>query len=702
MPGECFDDGSRHGAFLSARRQYFRPPHPSSLVQQPNTPGDKFDLPVGADPKSSHKYPTHFGSTRKTTYGSASFEERGAAKNSSTVSPSGSKSLDVGTSIGEGHGTQLQSKPSASSYPKRKGAHQSRERIGDTSSKTSGDRHHSGLLTSTERNKGLRSDAGELSSRRVVKTRNDFASRNKLSSLGGVPVEVAQRKDSRKGTVGGLGSVDGMSDSSDVDHLQPRERGASQPSSAVGPGGAGGRRMKTSATGVSGTTGTGDSRAEQYWEASSQSLAKMTSTGAGTQVASVGTTGGKDGIGSAIQLTTSADGVSLASKKIGVTRPFMLSYGVDVSSKDANLDSDHQVGYIASEEQEVSDSAVNSSFGSSSTNVNNDNNNKAPATVAVAPYPSSSGAGVGMSLSGNMSRTSSSNNNSNNRTHKRYSVARRISPSGVEQNSTAPPITMNNSNASYIASGIVPPYVYRGNDIAKAPCGPNAAAGIAHRHLAVGRDGDGTGFPYPETNASYFGQHSQPPSAFMTNPHLEAVAATDPNATSTGAIVTGLEGGGGGMNPYAMQTMLSSIQQMEQQATCPMQPAPPPSHPITNLHSSSSRLLSNYAPSSAPSYSVNSAQHNMTNSGRVPHGSAAPQLAMMAAPDHSATFAMGPPPPPHSLNLPQAYASKFIKVPNKRVRLLFQSGELFNLRIASFPFLITLFFSSSLSSPIFV
>ena len=315
---ECYDDGSRHGAFLSARRQYFRPP--------------SYNTEKGLDTRYGKDNNGGF----KKSFGS--YEER----TKPALEAGGSKSMDMPA----GHNNDRVSDYNGKAFVKRKAQSKERE------SKSSYSERYSSTI---ERSKSVRNDVDVGTSRRGAKSRNDPSSRNRTAGSGIGSVLEVHRKD-RKAML-----LAERTDSSDVDH-EPKEW--NQP----------GSRRK-------GATGFG----EQF------------ETPPRFERSSIGSSSS----------TIPVDGV-MASKKIGVTRPFMLN--TSGPTKETNLDSDHQVGYIASEEQEVSDSPMNSSLGSVS------------------------------QQTASLNKSGNSGNSVVNRTNKRYSAARRVSPSS--ENPSIPPFSM--------------------------------------------------------------------------------------------------------------------------------------------------------------------------------------------------------------------------------------------------------------------
>ena len=244
------DDGSRHGAFLSARRQVYRPQTTEKIPSESKQKREGYKkMGVSYDERG---FPSGKGGKQDTT-------------------PSRSFDLPV-----DMDGSQR-------AFSKKK-AH-SRER--DT--KSTIDRYNSTL----ERSKISRNESD--ASRRGAKSRIEVSQRNKSGTVG---VFDAHRKGSseKKGTA--ADNVD-RTDSSDVDHDHRSDRKK------------GGDQFET------------PPRFERLSNSSTNGL--------------------------------NTDGM-LSSKKIGVTRPFVLN----CNRQDMNLDSDHQIGYIASEEQDVSDSAANS------------------------------------------------------------------------------------------------------------------------------------------------------------------------------------------------------------------------------------------------------------------------------------------------------------------------------------------------------
>ncbi len=293
---ECIDDGSRHGAFLSARRQVYRP--------------------QGNNDRSSME-----GKPRKEYYGArrpyGSYEERCATVPGTKAQPESPECYDMASNDNE----NIENYPKT--YVKRKAHSKERDQ------KAYSDRYSSTL----ERSKSLRSEM-DPSSRRPVKARIDTASRNRTGGPAGAEAIRKERKTQL---------IVERTDSSDIDH-EPKEWSQSS-----------GKRKGPN---------------DQF-----ETPPRFERISGSNNTSSI-----------------TVDGL-MTSKKIGVTRPFVLNNSNQ--SKETNLDSDHQIGYIASEEQDVSDSAGNSSFsGTGPFSIN-----KVPSSASIA-----------------------------SRGNKRYSAARRVSP----------------------------------------------------------------------------------------------------------------------------------------------------------------------------------------------------------------------------------------------------------------------------------
>ena len=283
------DDGSRHGAFLSARRQVYRPQTAEKVTSESKQKREGYKK-LGV-----------------------SYEDRMFASGKGKQEATSNRSFDLPLDV---DGSQRV-------FSKKK-AH-SRER----ETKSTIDRYNSTL----ERSKSSRNESD--ASRRGGKSRIEVSQRNKSGSVG---VFDAHRKGSSEKKTN---EVVERTDSSDFDHDHRNDRKK-------------GDQFET------------PPRFERLSNSSTNGL--------------------------------NTDGM-LSSKKIGVTRPFVLN----CNRQDVNLDSDHQIGYIASEEQDVSDSAAN------------------------------------LNSIGNHQNSNKSSYMNNNRGNRRYSASRRVtSPQNNDSSSATP------------------------------------------------------------------------------------------------------------------------------------------------------------------------------------------------------------------------------------------------------------------------